>query len=227
MIMDGWMDHPVEKRYHKRVNRDTMVTLESLQIGVNKNTHMVNYSDNGLYFESDQFLQPGDEIFIEVENFLDDQTDPYLCHHAKIIWGRRLNNCPYTFGYGAEYVRLANDQNSSEADSDQIRDLRRHPRHFIAKRVSFQFENKAYNGIIRDISRNGCFIENRAFLNVGQIFNLAIPGTKFVKNNVLKVEVVRLSPLGVGVVFKGKIRKGPENSPISDRKATRGKPQRK
>jgi hypothetical protein len=200
------MDKPTEKRHHRRMKRDTMVTLESLKIGVNEDTRMINCSDNGLYFESDQFLQPGDDIFIEVENYLPDQPDPYLCHHAKIIWGRRLKNGPYTYGYGAEYVRLANEQNSSETDSDQIKDLRQHPRHRIAKRVSFQFENKANNGIIRDISRNGCFIENRAFLNVGQIFPLAIPGTKFVKNNVLEVEVVRLSPIGVGVIFKSHIK---------------------
>ena len=201
------MDKPREKRHHKRVTRDTMVTLESLQIGVNEDTRMVNCSDNGLYFESDQFLQPGDEIFIEVENDLDDQTDPYLCHHAKIIWGRKLKNATYTFGYGAEYVRLANDQNSSETDSDQMRDLRRHPRHRIARGVAFRFENKSCAGIIRDISRNGCFIEKRAFLNVGQILNLAIPGTKFVRNNMMKVEVVRLSPLGVGAIFKGNTQK--------------------
>jgi len=203
------MDKPIEKRHHERVNRDTMITLESLQIGVNEDTHMVNCSDNGLYFESDQFLQPGDEIFIEVENYLDDQTDPYLCHHAKIVWGQRLPNASYAFGYGAEYVRFANEQNSSEADADQIGDLRKHPRHCIAKRVSFRLKNKLYNGIIRDISRNGCFIENRAFLNNGQILNLAIPGTKFVGNNILRVEVVRLSPLGVGVIFKSNTKQKP------------------
>jgi hypothetical protein len=200
------MDKPIEKRLHKRVNRDSMVTLESLQIGVDEDTRMVNCSDNGLYFESDQFLQPGDEIFIEVENFLDDQTDPYLCHHAKIIWGRRLNNAAYDFGYGAAYVRLVNDQNSTDADSEQSTELRRHPRHRITKRVYFRFEKKPYKGIIRDISRNGCFIENHAFLNVGYTLNLAIPGTKFVKNNMLKVEIVRLSPIGVGAVFKGPIK---------------------
>ena len=200
------MDKPIEKRHHKRVKRDTMVTLESLQIGVDEDTHMVNCSDTGLYFESDQFLEPGDEVFIEVENYLDDQTDPYLCHHAKIIWGRRLKTATYAFGYGAEYVRLANDQNSSEVDSEQISDLRRHPRHHIDKGVAFRYDNKPYHGIIRDISRNGCFIESRAFLNVGQILYLAIPGTKFVKNKMLKVEVVRLSPEGVGAIFKGNIQ---------------------
>ena len=200
------MDNQIEKRLHKRMNRDTMVTLESLQTGVNEDTRMVNYSDNGLYFESDQVLQPGAEVFIEIENYLYDQTEPYICHHAKIIWGKKLKEAPYAFGYGAQYVRLLNQQNSSETDSDQIKDLRKHPRKYIAKRVIFRIGKKYLNGFISDISLNGCFIENRAFLNVGQIIGLAIPGTKFVGNNILTVEVVRLSPTGVGVIFKRKIK---------------------
>ena len=200
------MDNQIEKRLHKRMNRDTMVTLESLQTGVNEDTRMVNYSDNGLYFESDQFLQPGAEVFIEIENYLYDQTEPYICHHAKIIWGKKLKEAPYAFGYGAQYVRLPNEQNSSETDSDQIKDLRKHPRKYFAKRVIFRIGKKYLNGFISDISLNGCFIENRAFLNVGQIIGLAIPGTKFVGNNILTVEVVRLSPTGVGVIFKRKIK---------------------
>jgi hypothetical protein len=198
------MDNPMEKRLHKRMNRDTMVTLESLQTGVNEDTRMVNYSDNGLYFESDQFLQPGAEVFIEIENYLHDQTEPYVCHHAKIIWGKKLKEAPYAFGYGAQYVRLPNEQNSAETDSDQIKDLRKHPRKYIEKRVIFRIGKKYLNGLISDISLNGCFIENGAFLNVGQIIGLAIPGTKFVGNNILTVEVVRLSPTGVGVIFKRK-----------------------
>jgi len=200
------MDNQIEKRLHKRMNRDTMVTLESLQTGVNEDTRMVNYSDNGLYFESDQFLQPGAEVFIEIENYLYDQTEPYICHHAKIIWGKKLKEAPYAFGYGAQYVHLPNEQNSAETDSDQIKDLRKHPRKYIAKRVIFRIGKKYLNGFISDISLNGCFIENRAFLNVGQILGLAIPGTKFVGNNILKVAVVRLSPTGVGVIFKRKIK---------------------
>ena len=196
----------MEKRLHKRMNRDTMVTLESLQTGVNEDTRMVNYSDNGLYFESDQFLQPGAEVFIEIENYLHDQTEPYVCHHAKIIWGRKLKDTTYAFGYGAQYVRLPNEQNSPETDSDQIKDLRKHPRKYIEKRVIFRIGKKYLNGMISDISLNGCFIENRAFLNVGQILGLAIPGTKFVGNNILTVEVVRLSPTGVGVIFKRKTK---------------------
>ena len=69
------------------------------------------------------------------------------------------------------------------------------------------FENKFYDSIICDISRNGCFIENCEPLNIGQIIKLVLPGTKFNQIGKLKVEVVRLSPIGVGVKFKSIIKK--------------------
>ena len=203
------MNNQIEKRHHNRMNHNKMVTIESLQIGANENTRMVNCSDDGLYFESDQFLQPGAEVFIRIENFPHNQTEVYKCHHAKIIWGKRLGITTYAYGYGygAKYIILSNKQNSSESDSDQIEDLRRHPRKNCAKPATFGFENKSYDGFISDISRNGCFIENREFLNIGQILDLVIPGTKFSKNNMLKVRVVRLSPIGVGVRFQSIIKK--------------------
>ena len=201
------MNNQIEKRHHKRMNHNTMVTLESLQIGDNENTRMVNCSDDGLYFESDQFLQPGAEVFIRIENFPHNQTETYKCHHAKIIWGKRLKITPYAYGYGAKYVHLSNTPNSLETDSSQANDLRKYPRKNYDKPVSFGIENKSYDGFISDISRNGCFIENREFLNIGQILKLVIPGTRLDGNNILKVKVVRLSPIGVGVKFQSIIKK--------------------
>ena len=201
------MDKLIEKRHHNRINHNTAVALESLQIGVNENTRMVNCSDDGLYFESDQFLQPGTEVFIRINNFPHGQTRTYKCHQAKIMWGKRLKNTPHAYGYGAKYVDLSNEHKSLETDSDQIIDLRKHPRKYYDKPATFGFENKSYDGFISDISRNGCFIENREFLNIGQILELVIPGTIFDQNNMLIVEVVRLSPIGVGVKFKSIIKK--------------------
>jgi len=204
------MVRAIEKRHHKRVNDNTKIILESLQIGIDENSRMVNCSDMGLYFESDQFLQPGSEVFIRIENFPHSQTETYKCHHAKVLWGKRLNKTPYTYGYGVKFVEISNKQNSQDTDSDEINDLRRHPREYCDKPATFVLENKSYDGFISDISRNGCFIENLEFLNIGQIFDLVIPGTKFSKNNTLKVEVVRLSPIGVGVKFKKIMKKSPK-----------------
>jgi len=191
--MNEIMDKLKEKLQNERMHHNTMVTLESLQTGVNENTRMVNCSDDGIYFESDQFLQPGAEVFVRIENYPHSQTETYKCHHTKIIWGKRLQNTPYAYGYGAKDVDISNKQNPLETDSGLMKDLRKHPRKYYDKTAFFRFKNSSYDGFINDISRNGCFIENREFLNIGEILDLVIPGTKFDGNNILKVEVVRLS----------------------------------
>jgi len=197
----------MEKRHHQRINHDTMATLESLDIGAKQNNRMLNCSDDGLYFESDQLLLPGAEVFIRIDNFLHSQTGAYRCYHVKILWGKRLKIFPYIYGYGVKYVEPKTERNSLGADSDQKLDLRKHPRKYFNKPATFGFENKTYDGFISDISRNGCFIENREFFNIGQIVELTIPGTIFSENKKLKVEVARLSPIGIGVKFKSIIDK--------------------
>ena len=201
------MEKLMEKRHHERMNHNTMATLEFLDIGAIKKNRMLNCSDDGLYFESDQLLPPGTEVFIRIDNTLNSQSGACRCHHVKIKWGKRLKNSPYTYGYGVKYVKPYDEGNSLETFSDQIKDLRKHPRKFFDKPTNFGFEEKSYEGFISNLSRNGCFIENHEFLNIGQILELVIPGTIFNENNMLKVEVARLSPIGVGVKFKSIIKK--------------------
>jgi hypothetical protein len=55
------MDSRIEKRHHRRKKQNTMVALESLEFGMDYNTRMLNCSDDGIYFESNQFLPPGTE----------------------------------------------------------------------------------------------------------------------------------------------------------------------
>ena len=205
------MQYPAEKRRYKRMKHSARVTLESLQIGIQENSRMVNYSDNGLYFESDQFLQPEAEIFIRVEDSTEDPIETYQCHHAKVIWGKRLNNKSYSYGYGVKYFELTDDEESGDEDSGQIRELRKYPRLHCGKPANFGVNNKFYSGVISDISRNGCFIENAESLRIGQILDLVIAGTRFSRYNKLKVLVVRLSPIGVGVRFRSIIKRSPGN----------------
>jgi hypothetical protein len=209
------MEKQMEKRHHDRMNHNTMATLESLDIGPIQNNRMLNCSDEGLYFESDQLLLPGTEVFIRIENFQHGQTGAYRCHHVNIKWGKRIKDTPYTYGYGAKFAASHDEGNSLEIDSNQIKDLRKHPRKYYNKPAIFGFENKSYEGFISNISRNGCFIENRESLNIGQILELVIPRTKFDENNMLEVEVTRLSPIGVGVKFKSIIKKKPKKKSLA------------
>ena len=198
-----------EKRNHKRVRQNKAVSLESLQIGVSENSRMLNCSENGMYFESNQLFQPGTEIFIRIEDLPDDRTETYECHHAKVIWGRRLHDSNYAYGYGVNYVKITNDQEAPVDDSDQITDMRKYPRIECDKPATFGFNNKFYNALISNISQNGCFIETEKSLRIRQILDLVVTGSKFSKNNKLKVEVVRLSPGGVGVKIRSIRRLNP------------------
>ena len=209
------MEKLMEKRHHDRMNHTTMATLESLDIGPIQNNRMLNCSAEGLYFESDQLLLPGAEIFIRIENFQHGQPGAYRCHHVKIKWGKRLKNSPYAYGYGVKYVEPHDEKKSLETDSDQIKDLRKHPRKYFNKPGAFRFENKFYDCFISDLSLNGCFIENSQSFNIGQILELTIPGKIFSQNKRLKVEVARLSPIGVGVKFKSVIKKKPKKKPLA------------
>jgi hypothetical protein len=201
------MGQQFDKRHHERINQKTAITIESLQTGINENARMVNYSNEGLYFETDELFQPGTEIFIGIENSPFCWPAAPECYLAKIIWGKRLKNIPLAYGYGAKYVDIPHEKDPSQTDLEETKDLRKHPRKLYAKPVTLRSENKSYDGFIIDISRSGCFIKNRGFFEAGQILNLAIPGTKTDEDNMLKVEIVRLSPTGIGVKFKSILKK--------------------
>jgi len=198
------MDKLIEKRLYERIIRGAPVFLESLTNEVNKNCQMVNFSENGLYFRSDEILLPGSEVFIRIE---DRPKGSYLCHHVKIKWGKRNKRSRYVYGYGAQYVKPYDQKDSSEAELDQVKELRKHQRQYYNKPANFRIGEKSYTGFINNISRNGCFIENHESFKIGQIIELAIPGTKFDENNLLAVEVTRLSQIGVGVKYKSIIKK--------------------
>jgi hypothetical protein len=183
------------------------VKIGSLQSGISESARMVNFSNTGIYFETDELLQPGAEVFIGIENSPYSQAAAYECYLAKVKWGKRLKNSPLAYGYGARYVDIPSEKDTSKSDRIKNDDQRKHPRKLLAKPAIFKYGDKSHHGFITDISQKGCFIKSRETFETGQIFNLVIPGTKFDEDNMLKVETVRLSPVGIGVEFRGMLKK--------------------
>lgn len=77
-----------------------------------KETHdyarMGNYSQNGIYFESDTPLEKGDWIFFKLSDFLDEKYEPHILrgYGAKIKWCKELSASEtFTYGLGAEYAK--------------------------------------------------------------------------------------------------------------------------
>lgn len=196
------MARHLEKRHNARNRYKAFITIKDMQIGGIELAKMINCGENGLYFESDRILQPGAEIFIWIEN------SPYACpatsgsYRAKILWRKRIKNSIYSFGYGVKYIHDKIEQYSSKIDLKETKDFRKHPRRQFIQQTFFRSQNKFYKGTISNVSRGGCFIETSENFNLKQIISLIVLETKNFKNIMIKAQVARLSPIGIGVKFR-------------------------
>ena len=217
-----------ERRKNKRNAHKTSIALESLDPGTSMVATMYNYSRGGLYFESDTFISPGKEIFIGISGSpYAAEFNTYECHRVQVKWLKELYNSPYRYGYGVEHhnpvecsaaaivAAEPNESQQLQKVKESEMELRKHPRRSFSKPVYFSADNRYYQGLIRDISRGGLFIQTADSFALGNEIHLVIPDTKYDKNVMIKGRIVRSSPSGVAIKFTGlvKRKKTPEGKP--------------
>ena len=177
-----------------------------------------NVSRSGLYFESDQTLYEGEEIYIAHKNPEVTGIDSENCTQVEIKWRQNLQNSVYRYGYGARFMALDNPlvksidknnlirQNMQESYPRFKNEPRAHLRELYRKEIVFIAENTEYKGLITDISRGGAFIQTKTKMSLGQTINLCIQGDQSCKDVNIKGWVVRLSPNGIGIKFDRRLR---------------------
>jgi CheY-like chemotaxis protein len=74
--------------------------------------------------------------------------------------------------------------------------------------IDFTTQNEYYEGLTKNISRGGVFIEIRDKFNVGQSIKLVIPATESKQNILRKGEVIHHGFSGFGIKFNGAIENG-------------------
>jgi len=199
-----------EKRSDNRSDFKLPVIVEDLK-GIIYKARMVNYSKNGLYLETDWLLQPGAEIYIEMEKSLN-TSNPFELperYRSLILWRAKLENTFYSYGYG---VRHTPDEDRQAPQIRVLRetkiseDLRKYPRKHFSNSVFFTSQNGYFEGLINNISKNGIFIETRDNFAVGQTVRLVIPGTKIDNGTMLKGEIRHRNNKGIGIQFKQILR---------------------
>jgi len=199
------LDSNHEVRNNTRFEHESPVTYKDLKTGTTYDAIMYNYSNDGLYFETDLILHTGDEIDIGIVNSpYSSSSGVYECYFAKIIRRSELayGSSRYFYGYGAKFMR------ASDKESDDLRNgifTRKHKRKTYSKYINFTTNNRFYMGIIRDISRTGIFIETKGTFSSAQTLMLAIPFSNKKKNVIVSGEVVRSNDEGFGVKFKSKV----------------------
>ena len=203
------MEENPEKRDNARIEHQCMVTIENLKAGTINKAKMLNFSATGLYFEADNLLQPGDEIFVGIDNSPFATTQGvYECYRVEIVWRKELKKSLYYYGYGVKHTIDYHKVNLKEGESKEWKDIRRHQRKTCAKAVQLSVEDRIFNGYIKNISSAGGFIEVDRHIAAGQSITFVLP-LKDKQKAIVKGEVVWSGPEGFGLKFLSIDKKEP------------------
>jgi hypothetical protein len=195
-----------EKRDNTRFDYQAPIVLEDATFGVLQGARMFNYSDFGLYFETDHFLAPGTDIYVGIPNspYAPDE-DVYERYHAKIKWRKPLKHSSFYYGYGVRFLGT----DPLERPIERGIESRKHPRKPCSLDVKYAVQKQIFPGEVRNISLGGVFLKTsqNKTLDVGQRFKLAMLNRK--KGNVIKrnAKVIWSNRTGFGVEFQRTVTK--------------------
>lgn len=195
------MNSNPEKRDNTRFDYQAPIVLEDAKFGMLQGARMFNYSDFGLYFETDHFLAPGTDIYIGIpDSPYTPDPDVYERYHAEIKWRKPLKESSFYYGYGVRFL----GRDPLDRPIERGIESRRYPRKSCSLYIKYAVQNQIYPGEVKNISLGGVFFKTNENdgLDVGQQFQLAIPNRK--KGNVIKrhASVIWSSHNGFGVEFR-------------------------
>jgi len=195
------MNSNPEKRDNTRFDYQAPIVLEDAKFGMLQGARMFNYSDFGLYFETDHFLAPGTDIYIGIpDSPYTPDPDVYERYHTEIKWRKPLKESSFYYGYGVRFL----GRDPLDRPIERGIESRRYPRKSCSLYIKYAVQNQIYPGEVKNISLGGVFFKTNENdgLDVGQQFQLAIPNRK--KGNVIKrhARVIWSSRNGFGVEFQ-------------------------
>ena len=188
-----------EKRTSPRSICNIPAVVQELDERYIFNAKIINYDKNGLYFETNIRLDSGKEIYIGFDES-PSMSRPHT-FHVEILWIKKLTKSIYNYGYGAKHNHGSYNRKSEDLDLAEKAELRKNARRRFCKAVFLILVNDYYQGMSKNISRGGIFIETRNHFSIGKIIKLVIPGTKIDNGVMIKGKVVHIDQNGIGVKF--------------------------
>lgn len=190
------MNSNLENRDKTRFEHESAVTLENNQLGIRCDARMYNYSDTGLYIESDFQLKPETEIQIGITNSpYATISGQYECYRGVVKWCKPLKRSSYFYGYGIKIIEKNGEGNQLDYGSrEQMR-----IEYFIP--VKYESDNQTYEGTTENVSSGGVFIKTPHPISVGKLVKIDIPVQKKGKIKRLTGKVTRSNRQGFGVKF--------------------------
>ena len=191
-----------ERRAKARLTHDAPVNVKVVGTGAICTARMFNYSETGIYFESDSLINPGVAVFIGMRRTPGERSpSDYNCYRGVIAWRDTLpEDSHFYYGYGVKFTSGHRSVENSASDPRPGRNNRKHPRKPFRKPIKFSDEKRVFKGWTRDISPSGVFINANYQFRTGQKISLALPD-KHGKELLITGQVVWSNDEGFGVKF--------------------------
>ena len=110
----------------------------------------------------------------------------------------------FNYGYGTKVISDKAKKKVHKNDHVELKELRKSPRKSFSKLAYFASENKYYEGIIKNLSRRGAFIEAKIKFSNGDEINLVVPGpNKYIQ---IRCKIIYFKHNGFGVKFKSVLK---------------------
>ena len=200
--------HPMienhERRESVRIDHTSILKIKDKESGKVHKARMLNYSKNGLYFESDSVLHPGDEICIAI------QDSPFAIksgeleyYNAEIMWRKKFEDTFFDFGYGVKFIPAGDKQMSKSNNLLKRKNAEKIRIKSYRKTIKFSDRGKIYEGLIKDISPSGVFLASQDTFEIGQILSFALP-QKNGPETKIEGQIIWADEKGLGVIFLNK-----------------------
>ena len=202
-----------DRRENKRYHFESIILHDTLLPDIFYDAKMYDIGKGGMYFESDQNLYPGEEIYIGLKGGPYSENIEKYFSYVRIKWRKDLTQGSFKFGYGAEFIKASESLLKildvagfgNELPKNRIfqkeEDPREHQRKSYRKVVFFKSRKSKHKGYVNNISRGGAFIITQKKFAIGQILHLVFPATRLKKELRLKGWIVRVDENGIGVKF--------------------------
>jgi Tfp pilus assembly protein PilZ len=190
----------VENRKKVRFSHISPLQVKDLRSGQIYEARMFNFSDNGIYFESNGVFQKGAKIYISIQNSpLSGSSGVLKYHKGEVIWRKNLKRSFFDYGYGIQFSG-SNKENLESSLPNIPKDFRKHPRKPFFRKIQFSSDKGVFEGSTINISASGVFIAAEEKFEAGQTLKLRLQ----VKGKPTKIigQVVWVDEEGFGLKFR-------------------------
>ena len=191
-----------DDRGAERTDHITPLQVKDLRSGDIYEARMFNYSDGGIYFESDGFFEKGTPLYLGILNspyHLISRVFEY--YKGEVMWRKDLKRSLFSFGYGIQLISEASKQDMDSNDPKKAKDSRKHPRKPFSQTIRFGTHKGFFEGDTKNISASGVFIATEEKLEIGQLLKLNFPLKKGKTAEVIG-QIVWMNKEGLGIKFK-------------------------